>query len=403
MGRSLLTNIGPAPAPTGLLPIAAKGFRPFFLLAAAFAVAIVPLWLAMLGGLLRPVTYLDPLVWHSHEMVFGFATAVIAGFLLTAVSNWTGRETATGPALLGLALLWCVGRLAPLLADSIPHGLVALLDLAFLPALAVVLARPIVASNNRRNFVMLAILAVMTTANLVVHLEALGVVGALSGRRACLVGIDVVLVLIGVISGRVIPMFTRNATGASSIRSVRRLDQATVVGLSALVILDATGREEPIVALVAGVVGLVAAARAVYWGPRHSLREPMLWILHLGYAWLPLGLVLRAGASLVPWIPRASWVHAATVGAIGSLCLGMMARVALGHTGRKIVAPRRATWAFAAMSLAAVVRVFAPVLAPSSYLAFLTAAGALWTVAFLLYLLDYMPMLIAPRVDGKAG
>jgi len=392
-----------APDPPQGLPLARKGFRPFFLLAALFACMLVPSWLLVLTGKVPPPAYFDPVSWHAHEMVFGFATAVIAGFLLTAVGNWTQRETVVGGALLGLAALWAAGRIAMLMPGALPRPLLAALDLAFLPALAIVLARPLMAAGNRRNFVMLAILTALFLADGASHLEPLGVLPLGSARKACLVGVDVILVVTLIIAGRVFPMFTRNATGVDTVRSIRLLDGLTVGGAAALALIDAFDRDGTAAALMAAAVGALALARAFRWGTRHTLRHPLLWILHAGYAWIPIGLGLRAAAAVVPAVPPSLATHAVTVGAIGSLTLGMMARVALGHTGRALVAPRPVAWGFALITAAAAVRVLVPLFLPGAYLGSLVAAGVLWTASFLTFVVAYAPILTRPRLDGRPG
>jgi uncharacterized protein involved in response to NO len=404
MQRSLLLpGMSPESASRPRWAVAGKGFRPFFLLAAFFASTIVPAWILVLAGLARPSAYLDATSWHAHEMVLGFTVAVIAGFLLTAVGNWTQRETLVGGPLLGLSALWALGRLAMLLGGVLPRALVALVDLAFLPALIVVLARPLVASGNRRNYVMLAVLGALFAANVVVHLEALGLAAHGAAQHAALVAVDVVAVVVLIIAGRVFPMFTRNATGVTTIRSSPALDVATVAAMAALTLVDAIVPEHPASAAAAGCVGVLSVARAARWGTLHTARHPLLWVLHAGYAWLALGLLLRALASIVPAIPTSIAVHAITVGAIGSLTLGMMARVSLGHSGRLLAPPRSVTWAFGAITAAAVSRVIAPLVAPRWYLPELAAAGTLWTAAFFLFLIAYGRVLVSPRVDGKPG
>jgi uncharacterized protein involved in response to NO len=393
----------PAPVSAPKVAIAAKGFRPFFLLAAAFAVAIVPLWLLVIAGMPQPAGYFVPTLWHAHEMVFGFAVAVIAGFLLTAVGNWTQRETVVGAPLLALAALWVAGRVAVYFAGELPSGLPALIDLAFLPALAFVVLRPLIAAGNHHARTMPVVLVVLFGANVVVHLEALGVLAAGSGRHACLVAVDVVVFVILAIAGRVFPMFTRNATGVESIRSSPRLEALTLVAMVALVVLDAVIGESRTAATASGLVGVLVIARAWHWRTARVAQHPLLWILHVGYAWVALGLILRTVAVLHSGVPRSLAAHALTVGAIGSLTLGMMARVALGHTGRPLVAPRAMVWAFWAITLAAVARVFGPLLVPSAYKLTLMVAGGLWTAAFLVYLVVYTPILTRPRIDGRAG
>jgi uncharacterized protein involved in response to NO len=404
MGRSLALQgdlVGPASPPR--FAIAAKGFRPFFLLAAVFAASIVPLWMLVVTGFVRPVDYLEPASWHAHEMVFGYAVAVVAGFLLTAVGNWTQRETLVGPPLLALAALWVLGRVAMTLAGALPRGLTAALDLAFLPVLIAALARPLVASRNHRNFVMLAVLGALFAANVFVHLEALGLAPPGTARHACLVGIDVLVLVILIIAGRVFPMFTRNATGVSAIRSIRSLDVLAIASMVVLTLLDVVAPRPAVTAVAAGVVGALSLARAARWGSRHTVRHPLLWILHAGYGWMVLGLLLRALAGFFPAVPASFATHALTVGAIGALTLGMMARVALGHTGRALAVARPVAWAFGAITLAAVARAIVPLLAPGWTLAALVAAATLWSMAFALYVIFYARVLVAPRVDGKPG
>lgn len=385
------------------LAISAKGFRLFFALAGVYAIFVVPLWLAVIGGAARSPAYLDPPTWHAHEMIFGFTTAVIAGFLLTAVANWTQRETAIGMPLLGLAGVWVMGRGAMLFASSLPPGVTALVDLAFLPLLIGILARPIVAAKNWRNFVMLVVLALLFAANAAVHLDAAGILPASSARRASFVAIDLIALVILVIAGRVFPMFTRNATGATNIRSSAHLDVAVVVGMAVLVAFDAFAADSMLPRGAAGVVAVLAAARALHWGAQHSLPHPLLWILHAGYAWLVIGLVLRAAGPYFPGVSSSVGMHAVTVGAIGSLTLGMMVRVSLGHTGRALVVGPGARWAFAAITLSAAVRVAGPIVAPNRYDTSLIVAGVLWSIAFAMFLVVCMPILMKPRVDGKPG
>jgi uncharacterized protein involved in response to NO len=374
------------PASRPRFALAGKGFRPFFFGASVFAALIVPLWLLVLGGVVAPGRYLEPVAWHAHEMIFGYATAVIAGFLLTAVASWTQRETLTGGPLLALAGLWAVGRLAMLFAGALPGGLVAAIDLAFLPVLGVVLARPLIAAENRRNFVMLAILAVLTAANTAVHLEALRILGAGAARHAMRVGLDVIVLLMLVIAGRIVPMFTRNATKIMTITAIPWLDRLTALCAALLIAGDIALPDSRPTNGTAGLLAIVATARAAKWGTRHTLGHPLLWILHAGYLWIPIGLAMRAFS-----MPHA--MHALTVGAIGGLTIGMMARVALGHTGRNLDPSKIIVAAFLVITAAAAARVYG---------AFFVAGG-LWTLAFLLYLATFTPYLFTARPDGKAG
>ncbi|HVW24985.1 MAG TPA: NnrS family protein [Polyangiaceae bacterium] len=379
----------------------AKGFRPLFLCAAVYAVLAVPLFLLELDGYVRAGAYLPPMYWHAHEMVFGFTGAVLGGFLLTAVANWTGRATAEGGALALLVVLWIAGRAGMLVPEHLPRYLPAFLDLSFLPALLIACARPILKTRNRRNYGFLAILGALFTANASIHAAALGAISSAWEHRGNLVAVDVLVVALVVMTGRVVPLFTRNALGAEDVRAhpvFERLAAAAVVALALVDVFDA-----PLAATgtVCALGALFTACRMRSWGSARALRAPLLWILHAGSLWIVAGLALRAAAACSS-IPFASGLHALTAGALGSLTLGMMTRVGLGHTGRLLAVPRRIAFAFAAVLFGAVARVLAPVLWPGA-LGPLAVAGVVWSGAFAIYLATYAPVLVAPRVDGKPG
>jgi uncharacterized protein involved in response to NO len=384
------------------MPIAAKGFRPFFLLAGAFGALLLPLWLLSLAGVFHPEAYFNPTYWHAHEMVFGFASAVIAGFLLTAAGNWTSRETLVGVPLLLLALLWTLARVALMTALVWPRWLPAVIDLAFLPALAVAVARPIFAARQWRQLPVIALLGALFLANLAMHMDVLGLLPE-GQRRGSLVAVDIVILVILVMAGRVFPMFTRNATGVKTIRSVPMLDVPAIAAMLVLTILQAAHGGPVRMGYVAGIASILCAARAWRWGAGHAVRVPLLWILHVGYAWIPIGLALRALTAFDGRVPPVLGTHALTVGAIGGLTLGMMSRVALGHSGRPLVAPKAIVVAFALVTMAASVRVFVPLLTVSFYALSVNVAGTLFACAFLLFSVVYFPVLTSPRIDGKPG
>ena len=394
---------GAAPIPDR--PVAAfvaKGFRPFFLVAGIFAALIVPVWLFSLFGVVRVDAFLDPIGWHAHEMVFGFTVAVVAGFLLTAVGNWTGRETAVGGHLGFLVALWVLGRVVLVSASVLPKPLVAVVELSFLPALGLTLAVPLVRVGNARNYVMLVVLAALFLLDVATCLDAVGLVAGLR-RRAGLAAVDLSTLLIAIVATRVFPMFTRNATGVSSIRNNSKLDVLAIVAVALVALTDVFAPDHP---RLVGALALAAAAlaflRSLTWGARHSVGHSLLVILHVGHAFIVAGLALRGLAAFFPSVPAASGLHALTAGAIGCTTLGMMARVSLGHTGRAL-APSRATVAsFWAVVLSALVRVVGP-FTPAHYRGALVVAGALWTLAFVLFTFAHARILIEPRVDGKPG
>ncbi len=376
-----------------MLTSGAKGFRPFFLLAALFAVFAAPYWVLAFTGKVAPGGPLAGIVWHGHEMIYGFTAAVIAGFLLTAVSSWTGRETATGAPLWALVALWAAGRVGLLV---IPGWVGSAVDLLFLPVLAGVIARPILSSGSRRNYGFPLLLIALALANLAVHLDAHGVwpgTAILANR----VAVHVIAVILLVVAGRVVPMFTRNTTGMPT-RSYRALDGIAIVGTAAVAALQGAPSLAAALPFVAGVAALAVFGRMWGWGVRHVWGEPLLWVLHVGHAFVGLGLALEAAQ-----VPASMALHAITIGGIGVLILGMMARVGLGHTGRPLQAHPAVAVAFGSLVLAALIRVFGPALAPQQSVAWYWAAAILWSAAFAVHVVIYAPILLYPRPDGKPG
>jgi len=378
------------------LPLLQLGFRPFYLLAALLAAASVPWWLVQyrfgpVGG------GLPPMAWHGHEMLFGFAAAVIVGFLFTAARNWTGLPTPTGAALAMLAALWVAGRVL-LLTDA--GWMAAAVDLAFLPAAALGLWIPLQRARNRNRF-MVGILVLLTLCNLGFHLAALGLLQAAPGAftRA---GLYLVLFLVALMAGRVVPSFTRNAVPSARIRTWPMVDRAAMIALAAALLAAGAGVPPP----VAGVLALIAATlhawRLWSWDPWCTRARPILWILHLSYAWIPIGLLLLAAAQ-VGLVPELAAVHAFGTGAIGGMIIGMITRTALGHTGRPLATGHTEIAAYLLVHAAALLRVL-PLLAISPlYPLALAISGAMWSVAFALYLARYAPMLTTVRADGKPG
>lgn len=384
-------------------PVLALGFRPFFLLAAVFAAAAVPLWLAIYLGLLDPVSYLPPTIWHGHEMIFGFAIAVIAGFLLTATSNWTGRRTATGIGLGALAALWLAGRIGILVGNGLPVWLIAGIDVAFLPVLAVVLAIPLLAAGNRRNVIFPIVLIVLGLINLTVHLGSAGVIDW-DPARGLRIAIDLILLMIGVLGGRVIPSFTKNALPQARVHPWPPASMLALLSLAALAISEALTGDPVVTGSFALAAGTINAVRMRGWGSLATLGHPILWILHVGYGWLAVGLVLRGLADLFDIVPLDTSIHALTLGAIGSMVIGMMSRVALGHTGRSIIPAPLTVAAYWLVNVAALLRVlFAFATDDALRSSALIGSSILWSLAFLFFTIVYLPILSRPRADGRPG
>ncbi|MDT3706451.1 MAG: NnrS family protein [Thiobacillus sp.] len=384
--------------PTGYAPFA-LGFRPFFLAAGVYAVLLMGLWLGALNGYVATGGLL-PSVWHGHEMLFGFAVAVIAGFLLTAVQNWTGIPMPSGPPLAALFLLWLAGRVG-FLVPGLPAGLVAAIDLAFLPVLALTLGLPILKAKQLHNYPFPVLLLVLAAANALVHQQALGWT-AISPSLGLQLAAYVVVTMILVMGGRVIPSFTDNKlrTRARRWKAIERLAPISAIGalLAALI-----APVSPVTAVLAATAAAVHFIRLGGWYTSKFWSVPLLWILHLGYAWIALGFALLALSATGMTAATGSALHAFTAGGIGVLTLGMMARVSLGHTGRLLEPPPVMTLAFVAINLAALIRVVLPLFFPGLHLTVMAAAGLVWMAAFGLFCVVYAPMLLRPRVDGKPG
>jgi uncharacterized protein involved in response to NO len=332
-------------------------------------------------------------------MLFGYVGAVIAGFLLTAARNWTGIATPTGAWLGALVLLWLTARLGPLL--SLPHGLIAILDLAFFPALALALIPPLWRGKNKVNRAFLALLAAMTLANLLVHAQALGLTAATASRGSRLM-LDLALLTLWLVAGRIMPFFTQSAIPGSKPHTRPWVETSTFVLAPAIALLNLVWPASPVSGLLLLILAAIQTIRLGGWHHPLAWGNPMLAVLYAGYLWLILGLALDglAALGLLPPFPA---LHALTAGGIGVFTLGMLARVTLGHTGRDMRASTATSLAFLTINLAALVRVFPPLLWPGHYSLWLGIAGGLWVLAFALFLGIYGPMLARPRVDGRPG
>lgn len=375
------------------LPLLQVGFRPFFLLGAAWAAVGLGLWLSVLAGLADVGGPYGPIAWHAHEMVYGFAAAVLAGFLLTAVPGWTGRPKLRPAGLAGLAGIWIAGRLAMAGAGLVGAPLAAATDMLFLLLLFGWAATQIVSTGNWRNLPIAVAPAALLVGNLLFHLEAFAVLEA--GSLSYRLGIAIYVLLVAVIGGRIIPTFTRNWLQKREPGRLPaqpgRLDMAVVLLTLLSLGLWVAVPESRVLAPVAGVAAVGHLVRLARWCGWRTLSEPLVWILHLGYLWMPVGLGLVAAASLAV-VPATAALHALTGGVIATMMLAIMTRATLGHTGRPLTADAATTATYALLFLAVVGRVAAP-LAPELTTALLTASGLLWIAAFLLYLAVYAPKL----------
>lgn len=374
----------------------ALGFRPFYLLAAAFAAASIPAWVASYFGWIA-APQLD-LAWHVHEMVFGFAVAVIVGFLYTAGRNWTGLWTPRGKLLAALAGLWLAGRLA--MASGVPL-LATAVDVAFLPAAAWPFYRVIKRSGNKRNMILVGVLALLGIANACYHAAMLGL-APLSPLKPVYAAIVMVIVIETIIGGRVIPNFTANAVPGTRPLTDTWRDRASIV----LTACAGLAWISPLPAQVAGIVALAAGAaqgaRLIGWKPQVTLHNPLLWILHVSYLCIPLGLV-ALGLAQFDLMPQSAAVHLLGVGAIGGLIAGMITRTALGHTGRALKAGRAETFMYVLVTTAVLARFAAALTTGTPRDIALVLAAACWSIAFAAYVVTYAPYLSRARIDGREG
>ena len=377
------------------LAVFSLGFRTFYALAGAFAAVSIPLWVAQYAGALHPGIGYAGAPWHAHEMIFGYAAAVIVGFLFTAGRNWSGQPTPTGPALAAIAALWLAARVLALTPYT---GLAGAFDVAFALAAASGLAVPLWRARNARNYFFVALLLAMAVLNAGFHL-------AMAGRidpdlpRLLVIALDVILFILVVMGGRVIPMFTNNAVPGAGARRSAWLERLSLGAVLALAACDVAGGPSLLIAGIAGAAALAHGARLALWHPWRTRGNPLLWILHAAYAWVPIHLALRASEAL-GWSAPGLASHALAVGAIGGLTLGMMTRTSRGHSGRPLMAGWPETAAYALVLAAAAVRVLVPLLLPGFTVAAVVVAGALWSAAFITFTLAYWPILSRPALKG---
>ncbi|MCK8515807.1 NnrS family protein [Methylonatrum kenyense] len=373
------------------------GFRPFFLLGALFGALLILIWILFLQGMTNLPAELNPLLWHGREMLFGFLGAIIVGFVLTAAGNWTGLATTRPTQLLGLVLLWLVARLGFLFPQAIPLALTSVMDLLLFPLVALLLGRVLLASRNQRNYAFLPFFGALTLLNATSHLSLHGLIPLHWGLRSLDATVLLVTVLLVFMGGRVIPFFTGRRLPDVDVRQNVVLNwSATVTTLACAVVVLLFGRHTaagPLL-LLASLLNLIRWAR---WQPRKTLGDALLWVLHFGYLWICIGLALLGLHLLGAPVNWSAGSHALTVGAMGLLVIGMMARVSLGHTGRPLQAPPLAIAAFVAIIGAAVLRLLWGLMPQSQGL--LAVAGIFWVLGFVLFLLAYADTLTLPRPD----
>lgn len=385
------------------VPILRLAFRPFFLLGALFSIVCLFLWIGVFSSEFYFQPYGGAYWWHIHEMLFGFTTAIIVGFLLTAVQTWTGIPGIRGWPLLGLVLLWLSARLALAFPQEITPVLGITLDLLFVPIAAICLAYPIIKVKMWRNLIFIPILLLMSFSNATMHCSVAlnSLYHQTLGSHSMVLQVTLVMCILG---GRVFPMFTANGTQTPRVAAKPWLEVLSI-GSVLLVTVFGTGWFDlptqliGILFLIAGVANFVRALRWRIWV---TFKTPLLWTLHLSYWSIAIGLGMMGLAKLGVMTHTSPAVHALAIGGIGIMILSMIARVSLGHTGRSIQVGPMMTFAFVFIALAFLTRVFAPLLF-DQYLGLIQLTGLLWGLAYTLFILVYLPILTSARIDGKPG
>ena len=370
--------------------------RPFYLAASLFAAASIALWALQYTGAIEPLFRAG--AWHGHEMLFGYTLAVIAGFLFTAVRNWTQRPTPHGGVLASIVGLWLLARILVLT----PYGIAsAVVNAAFPLAVAAGIAVPLVAAGNRRNYFFIALLVACSAGTLAFHLAALELVEWDEGAilQACL---DVVLFIVAVVGGRVIPMFTNNGVPGAGARRTPWTERLALGAILAVLLLDMLGAPKVVLGVACAIGAAANLARWILWNPWKATGAPLVWSLHAAYAWIPIHLALRIAA--LDGLIAPQWAtHALTVGVIGGMTLAMMTRTARGHSGRQLVAGKAEVACYALVQAAAIARVFGGLVLPAFYVETIVVAACCWSAAFATYAIAYWPILTRPRADGQPG
>jgi uncharacterized protein involved in response to NO len=374
-------------------------FRPFFLLNSVFAIATVSFWLlALHGSIAMPAA---SLYWHAHEMVIGFGMAAIAGFVLTAVATWTSRPPVQGPLLGVLVLSWLLGRVAMITATLLPEWLVAATDMTFPFLLAIIAGREIAGGGSRRNYPIVGVILLLAALNVLYHLGTMRLLPGVD-RLAVYLSIHLLLVLITVIAGRIIPNFTANwmrARGHERLpRNHAAVDAIALVATIATGVSISIGADATITGVLATIAALAHAIRLAGWRGLATSSEPLLFILHIAYFWLPVGYGLTAMAAFGLVFPPSAALHALTMGAIGNMILAVTTRVSLAHAGRALHAPRLVVVAYAILNAAVVARILGP-LNTSRYMDMIDLSGAGWILTFAIFCVVYWPVLTRPKAD----
>lgn len=384
------------------VPLFALGFRPFFLFGSVFGALAIIFWAFSQLNFVTLPSYFDSKSWHAHEMLFGFTAAILAGFLLTASKNWANTRGVQGRSLILLFGVWLSGRFAIQLSSFLPKELIAFIDLSFLPLVSFFFVQTLSKGAKKNNYIFLLWLMVLFLGNGLMHLEALGLTTDTS-RSGYILGVDTMVVIMSLISGRVIPMFTQNAIPGMNIVKRPKVERIVVISLVLYLLTDFFAEGSSWMGGISIVAGLMSFVRLLGWQSLKTRGRPILWVLHLGYAFLSLGLLFRGLSLFVFPVPSSIPIHLLTAGAMGLLILGMISRVSLGHTARPLTVSKSIVTAYGLVALASLLRVFGPFFLPKFYLTEIVVSAFLWGLGFILFFVVYWPILTRPRLDGLEG
>lgn len=389
-----------------ITPLFRLGFRPFFAFGAFFSVLSILVWGSYLAGHLSLNLYGGGIFWHMHEMIFGFVCAIVVGFLLTAVQNWTGQRGLSGKPLLLLFLLWFTGRVVMLFPDILGQLLSGLIDVAFLPIAATVLAIPIIKVKQSRNMFFVPLLLLFTLANIMMHLSKTnGSVNQI--MPSAYIAVMLVTLLMSIMAGRVTPMFTANGTQTTKVQPIPALELTTNISLFLLVLsyfvhpfAEIPNEVKSVLFLTAGISQMF---RWLRWKPWITFGVPLLWSLHSALFFIWFGLIMLGIGHIFDTLPLNHVWHLLTIGGMGGLILAMISRVTLGHTGRPVQPPKIMSFAFILILIATISRVFGPWFMPENYSFFINFSVLCWFSSYGIFVIKYGPMLLTPRKDGRPG
>lgn len=389
-----------------ITPLLRLGFRPFFLFGSIFAIVAIFLWLLMLQGKVELSPLGGAYWWHMHEMIFAFSGAIIAGFLLTAVQNWTGIKGIQNKSLLFLVVLWLFARVALLTPSLLGETISMLIDLSFLPAVAIFLGKPIIAIKQYRNLFFVPLLLLFTIVNIEMYISLYSS-GSFSMQYSAYAGVMLTTLLMSVMVGRVGPMFTANGTQTPKVANIKWLDISANGSLAVitfyLIFHPFIAINTTFLASLLIISSIFQMIRLMRWRPWITLNVPLLWSLHLAVIFMGLGLFLTGASYFSDSLPSQHLWHILTIGGIGGLILAMISRVSLGHTGRTLSPPKSMSIAFLLIFIAAIVRSFLPIYFPELTMLLYQASAGLWYLSFGLFVFHYGPMLLRSRADGRPG